>query len=477
MYGNYCGPYWSAGQWQESVISHVMAIDDLDQLCKEHDAVYALNGDLLHADIQFVFQAANQGVIGLGMASVVGIQALLRGFDKYTNPINQTTMPQSKKNLRGNMPAAISHKAKQQLPTKPSKSATNAGTTLSAAPVSFGTTIRASPPTIVRRNDSASVSGRDFVGTVEGHGILAFGLGKSALLSPAYFNSTILGNIARSYERYRFRRLRVHYVPKVATSATGQVVLCSQKSVSEPGLQPESGTFLQRAMSQGNAVFTPLWVPAYIDIDCDNEWRLVDPTTTSDIDDCIHEELQVYSQINIPAQVGYLIAEYSIDFKEPIYQPHSTYFPLATGPGQRVRLFDKDAVSAPNDDFVLTDTNNALGLTPATNGAIYRAVFDLQGSSPPVGATFANYLMVLAFARTNTTTTGSTGVGCPLIGGFTMYLVNIGGNLWAYTSLEAAINGSGSGQLFVSTATTAVGSYYFDVALVRLGLAILPVVQ
>jgi len=330
----------------------------------------------------------------------------------------------------------------------------------------------------VQRNaESARLSGKDFIGSVEGNGVSTFGIGKSALLSPAYFSSTVLGNLARSFERYRWNRLRIHYVPKVATTATGQVIMCSSRSVSEPNLAGEAGNFLQRAMSQGNAAFSPLWTPSYIDIDCDSAWRLVDPTTTNDLDDNILEELQVYTQVSVSGQVGYLFAEYDIEFCEPIYQPHSTAIPLASGPGQRVTLVDFAAVNAVNDALVMNSPLNNF-ISVAVSGTIWRAVFDIAASSPPTGATFANGYLSNVTYRTNTTTSTGVSTSQPLIGGTTLYLVKTGTNtVDAYTSLESAIVGNSSGQIFYNSATTAFGSYVYDVATVRIGVSSLPSVQ
>lgn len=61
-YGNYCGPDWSAGEEQPSVISDVAAVDTVDAACKKHDAAYAKGGDLAKADVIFtVNQLANIG--------------------------------------------------------------------------------------------------------------------------------------------------------------------------------------------------------------------------------------------------------------------------------------------------------------------------------------------------------------------------------------------------------------------------------
>lgn len=341
---------------------------------------------------------------------------------------------------------------------------------------SIGTMIKATKPIVTRSVESARMLGRDFIGTVEANGVATFGIGKSALLSPAYFNSTVLGNLARSFEKYRWNRLRIHYVPKVATTATGQVILCSSRSASEPNLQPEAGTFLPRAMSQGNACFTPLWQPAYIDIDCNSDFKLVDPTTTSDIDDCVHEELQVYSQAGVAGQVGYLFAEYDISFWEPIFQPHSTAIPLSSGPGVRITATDNVPVNAIGDAVTWSLT----GAPTVAIGTIFRAVVDIQGSTALGGLTLNNQYATNSYAHA-TTATFEVGALTPLpiVGGITLYLASMStGFFHLYTSLEAAVNGSGTGQVyhrFVSIAPS--GSYNLDIATVRIGVASLPVVQ
>lgn len=479
MYGNYCGPYWSDGKWQSSVTPGKAPVDDLDETCMEHDEVYARGGDLLKADRDFFNANFGASFLSTLFAIPVGIQSVLRASEilgnnqPYQEFDNKNTMTQKKPSAtpkstkQGGTPTMTRAKA-------PKRAASGGGMAISSStpPVSYGTTIRATLPKVTRSMDNAHMTGRDFIGTVEGNGLTTFGLGKSALLSPAYFASTVLGNLARSFEKYRWNRLRIHYVPKVATTVTGQVVMCSQHSVSEPGLTPEAGTFLPRAMSQGNAAFGPLWAPLFIDIDCDPEYKNVDPATTADIDDCIHEELQVYTQVNAVQQVGYLFAEYDISFKEPVYQPHSTLMPIVTGPGQRILAVD--GASAVNDDWVLSTT--LFGQLPI--GTIIRAVFDIQGSRAGTGATFANLLLTAVSFRNTVTTTQSVTTALPLVGGATFYLVcQSGSTANVYTSLTAAINGNGSGEVYINTLTTADGAYNFDAQIVRYGVAQLPVIQ
>lgn len=475
-YGNWCGPGWSNGQKRASVRGTAPAVDEFDETCRQHDFAYADSSDLRSADLLFARSNIGKGFTRTMAAMAVGIQGLTRSIDKFdpqniqkmTKIINDKTMKPAgskKGNLRGSNPP-------------PARSPTlKAGISQLMAPASIGTTIRATKPVLTRGADTSRMTGRDFLGTVEGEGVATFGLGKSALLSPAYFASTFLGNIARSYEQYRWNKLVVHYVPKVPTSVTGQIVLCSQRSASEPGLQPESGTFLQRAMSQGNAVFSPLWVATQIEIDCDGEFKLIDPGTTVDIDDCIHEELQVYTQVNSSQQVGYLFVEYDVTFKEPIYQPHSTLFPIPSGPGVRTIVQASTAANAVTDSLLMNEVASVINIAGTANGSIFRGVFDLQGSTAPTGTTFANAFNVITVGRGLLGVQNLSTTAFPLIGGTTLYFVVQGTVLDVYTSLDAATDGNGSGQLVWRTLSTTAGALKFDMAQVRFGVAVLPQVQ
>lgn len=457
-HGNWCGPNWSDGKVQSSTRGFAPAIDEFDETCRQHDFALADNPRDSIADHKFIKANINTGNPKRQTAALL---VAARNMVEPAHNKNNMTSKQAKN-------PTIARVRQQSTPAAMQLTRTS-------VPVSYGSQFRSKSPVVSRSVNGARIHGTDFLNTVEGQGVSSFGLGKAAVLSPAYMASTVLGNLARSFERYKFNKLRIHYVPKVATSVTGQIILCSQKSVSEPGLQPESGTFLNRAMSQGNAVFSTLWSPCSIDIDCPAEWKLVDPAITADPDDSIWEELQVYTQISVAAQVGYLLMEYDISFKEPIYQPHSTQIPISTGPGLRITL--ADGASTANDDWILTEPAGALGLASVANGTIYRGVFDIQGSVAATGATFSNLLLFTTTYRTNTTTLASSSTNAPMIGGMTLYFVVVGTTLYAYMTLEAALSGSGTGQLFARTTVTVAGSYQFDACLIRHGPGISSTVQ
>ncbi len=61
---NYCGPYWSDGIFQSSVVGKKKPVNQLDQACYEHDAAYATASNIYdynRADRQFLDRARKSG--------------------------------------------------------------------------------------------------------------------------------------------------------------------------------------------------------------------------------------------------------------------------------------------------------------------------------------------------------------------------------------------------------------------------------
>lgn len=78
-HGNYVGPGWSAGKYQNSVAySDVPAVDEFDQTAKDHDQSYALNEDLKKADYKFFWRNVGKGFKRTAAAVAVGAQGLMR---------------------------------------------------------------------------------------------------------------------------------------------------------------------------------------------------------------------------------------------------------------------------------------------------------------------------------------------------------------------------------------------------------------
>lgn len=345
-----------------------------------------------------------------------------------------------------------------------------------SAPNAISNVMTAIPTKTRSISDGIHVSGREFVGTVEGNGVSTFGVGKSALIAPAYFYNGILGQLSRAYQYYKWRKLIVHYIPKVSTTTSGQVIICSSDNIDEPFFQPESVSLLSRAVVAGNGVMTPPWCPVRMMIVTDNVRRFVDPGVNVDINANIFCELQVYSQVSSSSQVGYLWLEYDCELLCPMLQPHLSELPFTSGPGLRVALQDLAAVNVIDSPLDLSEVSGT-PVTSRPNGSIFRAVLDIQGSTAATGTTFANAWNVTQLYRATAGTIATSVTSIAMVGGLTLYLVVKNNDILVYASIEQAVSGITTGEVTHRTATTAAGTYVFDVAMVREGTAIIPTTQ
>jgi hypothetical protein len=458
-HGNYCGPDWSAGKHQRSVISDVPALDEFDTTCKVHDAAYAGDADLESADYAFaaenlILTDPKRFLAGVG----VGIQAVSRSIDRLitTNNINMNKTKQ-RKSLRGQP------QPKQQR----AQTSAQQGASLSTVPASYGFSLRMTQPKVTRSANKSSIIGSDFAGTVRTANTASYHPGASIILNPAYFQNAMLGSLARAYEKYRFTKAVVQYIPSVPTSTQGQLVMCSSRAIKEPFLDGSSTTFLSRALSQGNAVATPLWKEEHLAIPCGGEWSTVDALIDADLDDCIQEEIQCYTTCDSSTTAGILMLHYEVEFKDPLYTFHPTLIPVPIGNGSFGALNDNANVNATTSTFILSSATLALN---QGDGSIYRMIFRKEASTLPAGvATWAALAKAGSTAATSTTLLNLNTTNIAMTTGTTLYGVMNNSFLILYTSYEGAASGSQTDALYHQTATTTAGTYEFIFALVRLG--------
>lgn len=486
-YGNYCGPWWSDGEVQSSVVGSRLPIDALDAECQKHDAEYATGGDLLTADFNFAKKTISMGPRGFLFGGIVGLQyagrevknKLSNSFHSINNimgsskPVVNNNKNQTQKGASFKAPKKRNAQSRER--SQMAREDRDIGGMQVSAPSAISSVLTSIPTRTKSIPNGTTVSGREFISTVEGNGVTTFGVGKSALLAPGYFYGGVLGQMSRAYQFYRWTKLIVHYIPKVSTSTAGQVVICSQDNITEPFLCPEATTMLQRAMVSGNGVMTPVWMPIRMVIQTDSTKRYIDATTNADVNSNVFAELQVMSQSSVGGNLGYLWLEYSIELTHPMLQPHLTTLPFATGPGQRAVFLDSSSVAVATSPVSLSDVGGVLVAQP--NGTVYRAVLDLQASTPGTGATFATAWDVTTLRRANASSFSSVTAILNIVGGTTIYLAVYGSTVTLHTSLESAIGGLSSGQVVYRSATTTAGTWVFDVATVRTGNVQLTTVQ
>jgi hypothetical protein len=459
-HGNYCGPNWSAGKVQASVCDPtVPSVDEFDETCRVHDCIYANHGDLLSADLDFFKKNIFAGFKEFPAAMAVGLQYLARLSGAGINM--KPTMTRKAKNAP--------RQAKQlalPAPSKP-KARSAKSVELTTVPSAYGFSLRMSAPKVTRSANKSSIIGADFAGTVRTAATANYQPAASILLNPAYFQNAMLGSLARAYEKYRFVKAVVQYIPSVPTSTQGQLVMCSTRTVKEPYLDGSNTTFLSRALSQGNAVATPLWKENFLSVTCGGEWNIVDSLIDGDLDDSVQEEVQVYTTCDSTVTCGILMLHYEIEFKDPLYTYHPTLIPIPVGNGSFTTLTDNVALKAVGDSVALSNSSITL---PGGDGTIYRLVFRQEVSILPTGvaswAAFAKINQVAAATATtlfgNTTTIG-------MVPGTTLYGVITSTAMVLYDSYDTAVAAGAAGSLLHATATTAFGTYAFLISMVRLG--------
>lgn len=461
-HGNYCGPYWSAGKVQPSVLSDVPAVDEFDATCLDHDAVYATGGDLTAADWRFFKENSFCGCKRSIAAAAVGAQAIIRSIDKYIPKIYQDTEKMTK---------VINTKTNKMVPrlregTKKSGQKERQ-VQVTAVPASYGYSIRSTSPIVTRRANGATIKGSDFAGSVQSVNAQTYEPACSVFINPSYFTNSTLGSLSRTYEKFRLVSATVHYVPSVPTSTQGQVVMCSTSTVKEPFISGSLSGFLGRALSQSNSVVTPIWKETSIQVAGSADWFNVNALIDGDLDDAISHEIQVYTICDSTVTCGILMIDYVIEFKEALFVYHPTIIPVPNSNGIGTTFVDNSAVNAIGDGATM-DSFVVLG---GGVGSVYRCVFQQAKSILPAPNVAWSTVFQIADLRANSLAVTSTITeNITMNTGTVFYAVAVSGSAATfYSSYDGAIGGTAKDLIVYRTATTAVGNYAILMQMVRLG--------
>lgn len=463
-HGNYCGPNWSDGRHQLSVaVGTQPAIDDFDKTCEIHDKNYAINNNLYEADDAFYMSNYGLGFKRSTAALAVKANSILRDVwnrdDRLlmTGPrsFNMAKNPKQPSKLRGQKPA-------QRTTTNPSQ--------LSTVPASYGFSLRMQQPRVQRSGKNTTIVGSDFATSVATSiSTGTYAPSGSILLNPSFFTSAMLGNVSRTYEKFRFTKAVVQYIPQVPTTTTGQLVMCSTRTVKEPFINGNSSTFLSRALSQGNAVASPLWKETTLTVNCSSEWSIVDGYIDTDLDDSIQEEVQIYTTCDSVLTTGIIVLHYTIEFKDPLYTYHSNNIPNPIGNGVFDSFSDNTPVNAIGDAIIFSNSSTTTG---NTSGTIYRMVFRQQRSTLPTGpVSWASLANTVTQASSSLATFTNQITPITMNPGTVVYGLQASGGIALFATLEGAKAGA-SGYITYAAATTVAGVYQFIISIVQVGPSI-----
>jgi hypothetical protein len=477
-HGNYCGAYWSDGKFQQSVKEGGKpAIDAWDRACKLHDNRIARGDNARSANKLFV-QDLEQ-IPGIPSKIVRGIfnhvgygEPRFRGTSQEGGReqarVNDTFTSEEimKKTKIKEVASTIGKRNATRMASKPKRNIS--GMVIEKPPVTIGTSMVAVKPTSSSTKDGVIVSGREFGSAVyEYNQSSTWQVGAMIPLHPMYFASSVIGNVGRGYERYRWRKLVFHFVTRQPTSVTGEIVITHSEQLLEPCENGAASTFLPRAMTRGNAVIGPLWTNHSLTIQCDDVYRLIDPFINADIDEHVLGEVVAYTLAAVGDTAGYLVMDYTIEFKHTMYSPHSTFLPLASGGGAQYTLLDSSSSPTAGNAVILTNSS----MSGAVNGTIWKVTLNLASSTLATGTTNTNAWKLITQSAT---AVGLAGVGTAtnvfgMQEGTTFYVLVMASQLFVYGSMEAAIAGAGSGQFFYNTTGSSAASLSTIAYVVRFG--------
>jgi len=455
FHGNFCGPGWSGGTYQSSAVTDVSPVDELDSTCKTHDEVYSRGGNLLEADLQFAKTnlhslQTKRAIYGLG----VGMQGLARAVGALptrARDIRTTKQPnlrmstktkplpptKGKPALRGPLQPTPGRRIKSPKPTTQLPSLQTC-----MAPVSIGTSIRSIKPTTTTSGQSTTVRGREFLGPVTVQNPLLFELAGVYPLHPAYYTASTMGQYARIYQHFRFRKATIHFVTQQPTTIVGDVALCYAKNATEPAENGGSAAFYPRVMTRGNALIGPVWSNHSMRVECDDQWRLMDALTSDAFANNVNGEIQIYSNAPTTATLGYLLIDYELEVKNTMLTPHTGFMPVPTGPGCLTSfVFPAYVAGGPITTNIVTTPATQYTPTNCPAGTMLRCLLITTGTTASTQTT------VTTIHGTSTTPV-SAGSLLALTDGAEFYVVSDGTAWWFYASYNYAFSGSGSGQLF-----------------------------
>jgi len=387
FHGNYCGPNWSAGLVQRSVVSDVPATDEFDETCKQHDAAYATGQDRKDADLKFASQNLFRGIKPTIAGVLVGAQGLLRSHDKPDNkqlidldpsqPLPATLLQAA--NMRRNaptpLPTMIPGRGSQPKMQPPKKVVQRvSGLRSVVAPVAFSRRVAMQRPTFNNKGVT-SIKHREYIGTIANSTSFtttAYGLNPGL---PNVF--PWLSNIAANFDKYKFKSLRFDYVPAVSTSTNGRITLAFNYNAGDSAPTSKQQVF-SIAPNAEQAVWAELSLPVPVIPETLYTREYLVPG--SDIKTFDMGQLLVSTDLGSNSNtIGELYVEYEVHLEKPHPQFVTTTEVYNITTSTISNIFPTTGGTVYLNSGVWSSSSVANSLTCALSGR-YMIVFQLSGT-------------------------------------------------------------------------------------------------
>lgn len=434
-HGRYCGPGWSAGKYQNSVVSDLPGIDEFDETCRVHDARYALGSDLIHADYEFAKANLGKGVKRSVAGAIVGGQWVGRVIantasrllpdiaSRHTMPNNTNTTKANLRTVKKAVP--VNGKPKKQQLAEVS------------APAAIGTMMRGSTATSTRTRDGVRLTTTVCIGkTTSGASSTIPSVVGFQQLNPVSLGNDEIQNFARMYQHFRMHNARARYKPQASTSSLGDFIMISDDDPNYRLPNTEAiSSFYQKSLSTGASVLTSIWNPVDMMLKVDNRWKVCDNQNSTTLEEFSAGVLFLLVDGNA-GQFGFVFIDLDIEFEGLRFNPRAVI--SGSYQGMAIRLQGTFVNPTIGADAVLTATG-------FTVGDVYEVLLSTTSAAYGAGITAAGLLVV---------TSGSGTTAYPILGSNLIYGRAISAtqlNLW--TTYDGAIGSDVSDKLIYAQTT------------------------
>jgi hypothetical protein len=417
FHGKYCGPGWSAGEYQDSVdLPNIEPIDILDSTCQTHDRDYAIDADLINADFNFatdmlnhtVELAADGSLIGASKAAIMGAAVGAQGMGRYAlSALYKNSMKKQATSLRGSTSKSIAanntvnRKRKRNEIVNSRRNVTDMSSI--TAPVSVSTTVARFKPKVSSSNGNTIVSNKEYIGYVVGS------TGFSLLnypINPGLSNIfSWLQNAANNYDRYRWRKLRFTYIQACSSASAGRIALVFNYDAADSPPNTKLG-----ALSVNPAVEVSIWQPCVLNVRTTNQILYTRNTLISNTDIKTYDMGQLYIVTDLCAN-GNTIGEFYVDYEIELFEPHAQIPPtveIYSTSATKTGAFPVGCVTVGSNIVADTSFANTLQIGASGRYMIYYTMVGtgLTTSTLTFGSAGNSSIVAVSGASINTTANG-----------------------------------------------------------------------
>lgn len=301
-------------------------------------------------------------------------------------------MPKAKTQLRAKPKRQIRRQTSNRL-SRPSNPTFGAVSTINTAPVAIGNSMRGVKAQVIQSSaDQVRLVGRDFAQTAYNSGTVTGWLPVAGFpLTPNCFVSSTLRNYCQMYNKFKFNKVRIHYITSSPTSASGDVLFQVNANRTDPLPNWSGNNFLPYALSKPETIIGPQWTNHTMEIVPKGPARTLDLGQNIDTDYQAQGEVFLYSKTSTTDSPGYLLIDYDITFYEQSINPKMAVLPNPLLLWQPVQFtFPTTAYTAGSTAITLNVGSRGAGgaaLTALTSqtafkaGDIYKVAFDVTNTA------------------------------------------------------------------------------------------------